>query len=48
MVDEARDAVQLGEDPTELLQRARKIMVECDANLFLFEVDEVLAELPPG
>jgi tetratricopeptide (TPR) repeat protein len=45
MVDQACAMVQLGEDPTELLQQARKIMVECDANLFLFEVDEVLAQL---
>jgi tetratricopeptide (TPR) repeat protein len=30
----------------ELLDRARDILLECDARLFLFEVDEVMAGLP--
>ena len=34
-----------GEDPRELLERARAILLECDANLFLIEVDEALAEV---
>jgi hypothetical protein len=36
-----------GEDPRELLERARAILLECDAKLFLVEVDEALAELGP-
>ena len=34
-----------GQDPRETLERARAILLECDAHLFLFEVDEALAEL---
>jgi len=42
MVDLGRVQARLGEDPAELLGRARDILVECDAQLFLFEVDEVM------
>jgi len=45
MVDLARAMIQVGEDPHDVLERARRIMLECDAKLFLFEIDEVLAEL---
>ena len=34
-----------GEDPHELLERARSILLECDANLFVVEVDEALTEV---
>ena len=41
MVDLARQMTRAGKDPGELLARAREILIECDAQLFLFEVDEV-------
>jgi hypothetical protein len=44
MVDLGRAMARTGRDPREVLERARVILTECDANLFLFEVDEVLAE----
>lgn len=43
MVDLAREMARAGQDPGDLLERAREILTECDAQLFLFEVDEVLA-----
>jgi tetratricopeptide (TPR) repeat protein len=46
MVDLARARRRTGEEPRELLRRAREILLECDAKLFLSEVDEVLAEVP--
>jgi len=42
MVDLGRVMAHAGEGPTELLERARDIITECDAKLFLFEVDEVV------
>ena len=45
MVDLGRAMVRAGEDPREVLERARALITECDARLFLFEVDEVLAEV---
>jgi len=45
MVDLARAMRRVGEDPRPVLERAREILVECDARLFLPEVDEALAEL---
>ena len=36
---------ELGEDPRPPLERARGILLECDARAFLFEVDDALAEL---
>jgi hypothetical protein len=33
-----------GKDPSEVLDPAREILTECDARLFLFEFDEVLAD----
>ena len=47
MVDLARTMARLGEDPRSTLERARTILLECDARLFLSEVDEALAELDP-
>ncbi len=41
MVDLGRAMTRIGEDPAEVLDRAREILIECDAQLFLFEVDEV-------
>ena len=35
----------LGEDPRPTLERARTILLECDARAWLFEVDDALAEL---
>ena len=43
MVDLGRAMASAGENPAEVLERARGILTECDAQLFLFEVDEVLA-----
>ena len=43
MVDLGRAIVRNGQDPTEVLSRARRVLTECDAQLYLFEVDEVLA-----
>jgi len=45
MVDLGRAMTHAGEDPAEVLDRAREILIECDAQLFLFEVEEVLAAL---
>ena len=45
MVDLGRAMARAGQDPREVLERARDILTECDARLFLFEVDEVLAQL---
>ena len=45
MVDLGRAMAHAGQDPAEVLERARDILTECDAQLFLFEVDEVLAAL---
>jgi len=47
MVDLARAIAQVGEDPHPTLERARTILLGCDARAFLFEVDEALAELGP-
>jgi tetratricopeptide (TPR) repeat protein len=46
-VDLARAMDRLGEDPRPVLDRAREILVECDAKAFLFEVDDAIAELGP-
>jgi tetratricopeptide (TPR) repeat protein len=45
MVDLGRALARAGEDPREVLERARDNVLECDARLFLFEVDEVLADV---
>ena len=42
MVDLGRAMARAGHDPREVLERARDILTECDARLFLFEVDEAL------
>jgi tetratricopeptide (TPR) repeat protein len=44
MIDLGRALARAGESPREVLGRARDILTECDARLFLFEVDDVLAE----
>jgi hypothetical protein len=43
MVDLGRAMIRTGQDPREVLERARAILFECDAKLFLFEVDEAFA-----
>jgi tetratricopeptide (TPR) repeat protein len=43
MVDLGRALVRTGQDPAEVLQRARELLLECDARLFLPEVEEVAA-----
>ena len=45
MVDLGRAMTRVGEDARPVLERAREILLECDARLFLAEVDDVLAEL---
>jgi class 3 adenylate cyclase/tetratricopeptide (TPR) repeat protein len=45
MVDLARAMARVGEDPRPTLERARAILLECEARAFLFEVDDALAEL---
>jgi tetratricopeptide (TPR) repeat protein len=44
-VDLARAMAGTGEDPLPTLERAREILVECDAQAFLFEVDDAIADL---
>jgi class 3 adenylate cyclase/tetratricopeptide (TPR) repeat protein len=44
MVDLGRAMAQAGQDPRGVLERARDLLTECDARLFLFEVDEVTAD----
>ncbi|MGH2590104.1 MAG: tetratricopeptide repeat protein, partial [Actinomycetota bacterium] len=43
MVDLGRVIARAGENPTPVLERAREILVECDARAFLFEVDAAVA-----
>jgi class 3 adenylate cyclase/tetratricopeptide (TPR) repeat protein len=43
MVDLARAMARTGEDPRPVLERAREILLECDARAFLFEVDDAVA-----
>jgi hypothetical protein len=45
MVDLARAMARTGEDPRPTLERARTILLECNARAFLFEVDDALAEI---
>ena len=45
MVDLGRALARGGQDPHEVLEAAREILTDCDARLFLFEVDEALAGL---
>ncbi len=40
-IDLARAMVRLDQDASEILARARSELLECDAQLFLYEVDEV-------
>jgi class 3 adenylate cyclase/tetratricopeptide (TPR) repeat protein len=46
MVDLGRAMALAGDDPREVLERGRQILTECDARLFLYEVDEALAAAP--
>jgi class 3 adenylate cyclase/tetratricopeptide (TPR) repeat protein len=43
MVDLAGVERSLGEDPRAVLERARQILLECDARGYLFEVEDALA-----
>ena len=45
MVDLGRAMARLGEDPRPVLDRAREILVECDARALLFEVDDALGSI---
>jgi class 3 adenylate cyclase/tetratricopeptide (TPR) repeat protein len=45
MVDLGRAMTRLGEDASPVLDRAREILLECDARLFLSEIDNELADL---
>jgi predicted nucleic acid-binding Zn ribbon protein len=45
MVDLGRAMARVGEDPHDVLQRARDLLIECDARAFLFEVDDAIADL---
>jgi tetratricopeptide (TPR) repeat protein len=45
LVDLGRAMARVREDPRPTLERARAILLECDARAFLPEVDEALAEL---
>ena len=45
MVDLARAMARVGEDAHPTLERARALLLECDARLFLPSVDRALAEL---
>ena len=45
MVDLGRAMTSSGQDARAVLQHARAILLECDAKLYLFEVDEALAEI---
>ncbi len=47
MVDLARAMARLGEGARPILERARALMLECDARFFLPQVDRALAELDP-
>jgi tetratricopeptide (TPR) repeat protein len=45
MVDLGRTMARSGDDPRAELERAREVLLGCDARLFLFEVDRAIAEL---
>ena len=36
---------RVGEDPRGMFQRARDLLIECDARVFLSEVDDAIADL---
>ena len=44
MVDLGRVMARAGQEPHQVLTSARDILIECDARLFLFEVEEVMAD----
>jgi class 3 adenylate cyclase/tetratricopeptide (TPR) repeat protein len=43
MVDLGRVIARMGEDPRPVFERAREILLECDARAFLFEVEDAIA-----
>ena len=43
MVDLGVAMVRVGEDPNPVLERARDVLLQCDARAFLFEVEEGIA-----
>ena len=43
MIDLGRVMARTGKDPRQILDQAREILTDCDARLFLAEVDEVAA-----
>jgi class 3 adenylate cyclase/tetratricopeptide (TPR) repeat protein len=43
LVDLGRAVARLGENPRPTFERAREILLECDARAFLFEVDDAIA-----
>ncbi len=45
LVDLGRAMARLGEDPRATFDRARGLLVECDAQAFLFEVEDAIADL---
>jgi len=45
MVDLGHAMARTGEDPRPVFERARDILVECDARAFLFEVEDAIAAL---
>jgi class 3 adenylate cyclase/tetratricopeptide (TPR) repeat protein len=45
MVDLGGAMARVGEEPRPMFERARNLLLECDARAFLFEVDEGLAGL---
>jgi tetratricopeptide (TPR) repeat protein len=48
MVDLGRAMARVGEDPRDVLHRARDLLVESDARAFLVDVDDAIAELGVG
>jgi tetratricopeptide (TPR) repeat protein len=47
LIDLGRARARMGEDARPTLARARELLVACDAQLFLLDVDAALAELGP-
>ena len=48
MVDVGRAMARVGEDPRDVLHRARDLLIESDARAFLVDVDDAIAELGVG
>jgi hypothetical protein len=43
-VDLGRARARLGEDPGPTFERARPLLLECDARAFLFQVEDSIAD----